>query len=196
VAVSHTAGVFVLGAIVLSASELLVPDRAVAWLSMGSGVLVILLGMTTARRALGRRSQAHDQDHGHDHGHPAGHQHDHAGSGSHADRGHPPLREVVILGLAGGLVPSTSALIVLLVAVTTGRVMEGMALIGAFGLGMAVVLAGLAGVMSLARNGLADSSRLAAKPGLRRLASAVPLASAAIIIVAGAAATIGGIGSL
>jgi len=196
VAVSHTAGVFVLGAIVLSASELLVPDRAVAWLSMGSGVLVILLGMTTARRALGRRSQAHDQDHGHDHGHPAGHQYDHAGSGSHADRGHPPLREVVILGLAGGLVPSTSALIVLLVAVTTGRVMEGMALIGAFGLGMAVVLAGLAGVMSLARNGLADSSRLAAKPGLRRLASAVPLASAAIIILAGAAATIGGIGSL
>jgi len=59
-----------------------------------------------------------------------------------------------------------------------------------------VVLAGLAGVMSLARNGLADSSRLAAKPGLRRLASAVPLASAAIIILAGAAATIGGIGSL
>jgi len=191
VAVSHTMGVFVLGAIVLSASELLVPDRVVAWLSMGSGVLVILLGVTTARRALGRRSPARDHDH------HAGHRHDHAASGSHAvTHGHPPLREVVTLGLAGGLVPSTSALIVLLVAVTTGRVIEGMALIGAFGLGMAVVLAGLAGAMSLARNGLADSPRLAASPVLRRIANVVPLASAAVIMVAGAAATIGAIGSL
>ena len=190
VAVSHTVGVFLLGAIVLSASELLVPDRVVAWLSMGSGVLVILLGMATARRALGRRSQAHGHDHDHDH------DHDHAVPGLHAGHGHPPLREVVTLGLAGGLVPSTSALIVLLVAVTTGRVIEGMALIGAFGLGMAVVLAGLAGVMSLARNGLADSSPLTAKPNLRRLANAVPLASAAVITVAGAVATMGAIASL
>lgn len=191
VAVSHTIGVFVLGAIVLSASELLVPDRVVAWLSMASGILVILLGATTARRALGRRS------HGHDHGHDSGHRHDHATFGSHTvDHGHPPLREVVTLGLAGGLVPSTSALIVLLVAVTTGRVVEGMALIGAFGLGMAVVLAGLAGAMSLARNGVADSPRLAASPSVRRIANAVPLASAAVIMVAGVAATIGAIGSL
>jgi len=198
VAVSHTVGVFLLGAIVLSASELLVPDRVVAWLSMGSGVLVSLLGVTTARRALGRRSQAHGHDHDHDHDHDqdANHRHDHAVPGLHAGHGHPPLREVVTLGLAGGLVPSTSALIVLLVAVTTGRVIEGMALIGAFGLGMAVVLAGLAGVMSLARNGLADSSRLTAKPSLRRLANAVPLASAAVITVAGAVATMGAIASL
>jgi len=191
VAVSHTMGVFVLGAIVLSASQLLVPDRVVAWLSLASGILVILLGATTARRALGPHS------HGDDHGHDAGHRHDHADSGSHAGvHGHPPLREVVTLGLAGGLVPSTSALIVLLVAVTTGRVVEGMALIGAFGLGMAVVLAGLAGATSLARNGLADSPRLAASPSVRRIANAVPLASAAVIMVAGAAATIGAIGSL
>ena len=195
VAVSHTMGVFVLGAIVLSASELLVPDRVVAWLSMASGILVILLGATTARRALVRRSHGHD--HSHDQGHDSGHQHDPATSGSHTvDHGHPPLREVVTLGLAGGLVPSTSALIVLLVAVTTGRVVEGMALIGAFGLGMAVVLAGLAGATSLARNGLADSPRLAASPSVRRIANAVPLASAAVIMVAGAAATIGAIGNL
>jgi hypothetical protein len=61
---------------------------------------------------------------------------------------------------------------------------------------MAVVLAGLAGATSLARNGLADSPRLTANPSLRRLANAVPLASAAVIMVAGAAATIGAIGNL
>jgi ABC-type nickel/cobalt efflux system permease component RcnA len=191
VAVSHTLGVFLLGAIVLSASEMLVPDRVVAWLSLGSGLLVILLGAATARRALAGRPQA--PGHGHDHGHP----HDQGPSESQVvGHGHPPMRDVVTLGLAGGLVPSTSALIVLLVAVTTGRVVEGMALIGAFGLGMAVVLAGLAGATSLARNGLADSRRLAVHPRIRRIANGVPLASAAGIMVAGAAATIGAIGSL
>jgi len=197
VAVSHTMGVFILGAIVLSASELLVPERAVAWLSMGSGVLVIALGLTMARRALRLRSRAHSPEHGHGHGHDAEHKHDHTESRPHAsNHGHPPLREVVTLGLAGGLVPSTSALIVLLVAVTTARVVEGMALIGAFGLGMAVVLAGLAGGLSLARNGLADSPRLTANPSLRPIANVVPFASAAVIMVAGAAATIGAIGGL
>ncbi|MGH2463275.1 MAG: nickel transporter [Candidatus Limnocylindria bacterium] len=207
VAASHTTGVFVLAAIVLSASELLVPDRVVAWLTMSSGILVILIGAATARRALARRSRAHGHDHGHEHdrahGHDHGHEHDHGhghgygNSGPHdVGHGHPPLREVVTLGLAGGLVPSTSALIVLLVAVTTGRILEGMALIGAFGLGMAVVLAGLAGATSLARNGLANSARLAANPSLRRFSSMVPLATAAVIMVAGLAATIGAIGSL
>jgi ABC-type nickel/cobalt efflux system permease component RcnA len=195
VAASHTIGVLVLGAIVLSASELLVPDRVVAWLSVSSGILVILIGATTAQRALARRT--HDHGHGPGHSPNHGHGHGHSTPGSYAaEAGHPPLREVAILGLAGGLVPSTSALIVLLVAVTTGRAVEGMALIGAFGLGMAVVLAGLAGATSLARNGLADSPRLAGNPRLRRVANVVPLASAAVIMVAGAAATIGAIGNL
>ena len=51
------------------------------------------------------------------------------------------MRNVAVLGVAGGLVPSASALIVLLAAVTTGRLAFGLALIVAFGLGMAVVLA-------------------------------------------------------
>ena len=53
-------------------------------------------------------------------------------------------RNVIALGLAGGMVPSASALIVLLVAVSTGRLLLGMTLIVAFGIGMAVVLGGLA----------------------------------------------------
>ena len=54
------------------------------------------------------------------------------------------MRNVAVLGVAGGLVPSASALIVLLAAVTTGRLAFGLALIGAFGIGMALVLGGLA----------------------------------------------------
>jgi ABC-type nickel/cobalt efflux system permease component RcnA len=197
VAVSHTLGVFLLGGIVLSASEVLVPDRAVAWLSLASGVVVVLLGAATARRALLERTHTpghHRRDH-HDHGPSSPHRHVHAALAPTTPHRHPPIREVVTLGLAGGLVPSTSALIVLLVALTTGRLVEGMALIGAFGLGMAMVLAGLAAATGLARNRLADSPHLAAVPGLRRIAVAVPLVSAAMIMVAGAVAAIGAIGS-
>jgi ABC-type nickel/cobalt efflux system permease component RcnA len=197
VAVSHTLGVFLLGGMVLFASELFVPERVVGWLSLASGVLVILIGAIAARRALRRRvpAAAHDHGHGYDHGQGHDHSHGHERAIGH-EHGQPPLREVITLGLAGGLVPSTSALIVLLVAVTTGRLVEGMALIAAFGLGMAVVLAGLAAAMSVARNGLADCRRLGASPALRRAAGVVPLGSAAVIMVAGAAATIGAIGSL
>ena len=60
------------------------------------------------------------------------------------------------------MVPSTSALLVLLVAVATGRLVEGMVLIGAFGDGMAIVLGGLAAVTALARNGLAEAAH---RPG-------------------------------
>ena len=196
VAISHTLGVFILGAIVLSASEFLVPERVVAWLSVTSGVLVVLLGASVAGRALrGGRARTHAPEHGHHHphGHDHAHGHDHGHVATHA---HPPLREVVTLGLAGGMVPSASALIVLLVAVTTGKVLQGMVLIAAFGLGMALVLAGLAAATTLARNGLAAHPRLGTGWKIQRFGGVLPLATAAFIIVAGAAATLGALGNL
>jgi nickel/cobalt exporter len=45
------------------------------------------------------------------------------------------------MGLVGGLVPSPSALLLLLAAVALGRVWFGFALVLAFGIGMAVSLA-------------------------------------------------------
>ena len=56
VAVSHTAGVLVLGAVTLVASELLLPERLIAWLSLGSGIVVTGLGIVLlGRLALARR---------------------------------------------------------------------------------------------------------------------------------------------
>ena len=194
VAVSHTVGVFVLGLIVLSATELLVPDRVVAWLSVASGILVVGLGASVARRAwLSRRGKVHRED-AHVHPHPHGHAHS-RGNG-HAPEPAPAAREFLTLGLVGGMVPSTSALLVLLVAVATGRLFEGMILIGAFGLGMAIVLGGLAAVTAVARNGLAEAASRPGASGIRRLAGAAPLASALVIIVVGVATTVGALGSL
>ena len=158
VAASHTIGVFALGLIVLSATEVLVPDQVVAWLSVASGILVVGLGAsvldvpgahgevgcprrprTIIRTRMGTITRTHICP-------------------EHEGAPPPAAREFLTLGLVGGMVPSTSALLVLLVAVATGRVLEGLLLIAAFGLGMAVVLGGLAAVTGLARNGLAGAA--------------------------------------
>ncbi len=194
VAISHTIGVFILGLIVLSATELLVPDRVVAWLSVASGILVVGLGASVARRAWRSRHGAARDEHPHPHPHP--HTHEHSDEHGHDHAEPPAAREFLTLGLVGGMVPSTSALLVLLVAVATGRLVEGLLLIAAFGLGMAVVLGGLAAITALARNGLADAAGKPGASGLRRLAGAAPLASALVIIVVGVATTVGALGSL
>ena len=131
VAVSHTAGVLVLGAVTLVASELLLPERLIAWLSLGSGIVVTGLGIVLlGRLAMARRRGAsathasHGHDHRHGHDNPHGHGHDHA-----ATAGRLTWRSAIALGFAGGAVPSASALIVLLVAVSTDRPLLGIGLI-------------------------------------------------------------------
>ena len=49
-------------------------------------------------------------------------------------------RSLFVLGLAGGLIPSTSALLILLGAIAGGRSAFGVVLVVAFGLGMAAVM--------------------------------------------------------
>ena len=51
-------------------------------------------------------------------------------------------RELVVMGLAGGLVPSPSALVVLLGAIALRRITFGVALVVAYGLGLAATLIG------------------------------------------------------
>ena len=52
-------------------------------------------------------------------------------------------RSLFALGLSGGLVPSASALILLLGSIAAGRVAYGLVLVVAFGIGMAIVLGGV-----------------------------------------------------
>ncbi|AUG75358.1 hypothetical protein CFP65_0391 [Kitasatospora sp. MMS16-BH015] len=82
----------------------------------------------------------HDRDHHHDHGH--GHRHGLFGHHHHHGEPDRPLgrRGLIGLGIAGGLVPSPSALVVLLGAVALGRTLFGAGLVLAYGLGMAGTL--------------------------------------------------------
>lgn len=94
------------------------------------------------RRSHGGRSHdGRSHDDGHSHG---GHEHSHDGH-QHDDR-RPSRLGIAGIGIAGGLVPSPSALIVLLGAIALGRTWFGVLLVLAYGLGMAATLtaAGLA----------------------------------------------------
>ncbi|HEX6682009.1 MAG TPA: sulfite exporter TauE/SafE family protein [Candidatus Limnocylindrales bacterium] len=109
----------------------------------------------------GRPHHHHGHHHGHDHqghdhhgglashdhhGGPASHDHQghehhghghHHGHHDHADRGR---KSLTVLGIAGGLVPSPTALVVLLGAAALGRLWLGIVLIVVYGLGMAATL--------------------------------------------------------
>jgi nickel/cobalt exporter len=200
VAASHTAGVLVLGIVTLLASEVILAERLIAWLSLASGVVVTGLGtVLLARTLLDRRGHPTTHrhrgalGHAHDHDHQGHHEHHHA----HDAAPHRVLgwRSALALGFAGGAVPSTSAVIVLLVAVGTDRLLLGTVLIASFGIGMAVVLGGLA--LLVGRIGMAAGARgWLAAPLARRAASLVPGIAGAAVVVTGLAFSLAAVGQL
>jgi nickel/cobalt transporter (NicO) family protein len=190
VAVTHTIGVFVLGVIVLLASDVLLPERVMEWLGLASGIIVLAMGVRLTVRLVRRRNTSdsahHDHDHGHSHGRGSGHSH----------REHESLsgRSVALIGLAGGLVPSASALIVLLVAVSQAQMVLGIGLVVAFGAGMAAVLGGMGLVVVLARRRIERGNvRLASHPLVARAARAVPAASALTVLAIGLILAVGAV---
>ena len=113
--------------------------------------------------------------------------HDHGLEHSHGGRphSHAPApgstitwRGLFVLGLAGGLIPSTSALLILLGSIAAGRPGFGFVLVVAFGLGMAAVMGGIGLVIVAARRRL---DGMPAGPGLGRIREAVPLVAALLV---------------
>ena len=88
-------------------------------------------------------------------------------------------RGLFALGLAGGLIPSTSALLILLGAIAAGRPALGFVLIVAFGLGMAVVMGGIGLALVMARGRL---DRFEPRSRFGRVAAAVPLVAAVVVL--------------
>ena len=156
VTVTHTIGVFALGLVTLFASQYVVPERLFPILSLVSGGIVVVIGLSLfvrrLRAALGfsKINPAHEHDHSHgehvhDHSDDPSHVHSHGGRAhSHlppgADGSAVTWRSLLALGISGGLLPCPSALVVLLSAIALHRVGYGMLLVVAFSLGLASTL--------------------------------------------------------
>jgi len=177
VAVSHTVGVVLLALITIGAAGFLPPERLYPVLAVVSGGLVVVIGTSLlwarARQLIGARqhARAHEAGHAHDHDHP-----------HPADAGAISWRGLVALGLSGGLLPSASALILLLGSIAAGRIAYGLVLVLGFGLGMALVLAGLGLIVLRAGRWL---ERAPAVRGLGRLVPQAQLGFAALVVVLG-----------
>lgn len=84
--ITHTAGVFALGLVTLFASHYILPETLFPWLSLLSGLMVVVIGLTMAwgwlRRLPSEHVHAH-HEHGHDHVHDNDHTHHHAHDHQH-----------------------------------------------------------------------------------------------------------------
>jgi nickel/cobalt transporter (NicO) family protein len=193
IAAMHTTSVVVLGLITLWATSLFSPEAVYPWLSLVSGVVVLCLGAcllfsrVRSRRHRARHGlDAHDHQHAHDHEHSHDHGRAHShGSGErdHGLRGRAhdsPLswRGLVPLALSGGLLPSPTALVVLLGAVALHRTAFGVTLVAAFSVGLAGALT-LLGLLVLRARSYA-AARFSTSS-----VSFLPIGSAALILAMG-----------
>jgi ABC-type nickel/cobalt efflux system permease component RcnA len=162
--------VFALGLVTLLLSRFVVPERLYPWLTLASGVLVVTVGAgVLAGRLRHARRHAH-QGHGHHDSHHHHHHHDDHELGS---------RGLLGVGVAAGLLPCPSALVVLLSAIALHRVGLGLALIVAFSLGLAATITGIGLVAVYARRAF---GRLSLDGPLVRT---LPSVSAALIVAVG-----------
>jgi nickel/cobalt exporter len=196
----------------LAAPELVVPFTEVlsGVLLVAVGGYLAVLAVRRLRSAGHHHDHdhLHDHDHPHDPDHPhEEHAHDHAGSPqpvgtlalatrpvahSHGGRTHThaPLPEGPLswkalagMGVAGGLVPSPSALLVLLGATALGRAWFGVLLVVAYGVGMAVTLT-VAGLLLLRARAVLDRRGWSVGRG-RRLVALLPLGTAGVVVLVG-----------
>jgi nickel/cobalt transporter (NicO) family protein len=199
VTLTHTAGVFILGAVTLYLSRYILPEVFYPWLNVASGVLVVLIGLALLYRHLDK--MPHDSKAGHTH---AEHTHPHDGEHSHVHRTHShgghthshlpadgskvTWRGLLALGVSGGLVPCPAALVLLLGAISLDRLGFGMLLVVAFSTGLAIVLTAIGLAMIYARKLFERFSFEARAPRL------LPIVSASIITLAGLGIALGALG--
>lgn len=157
----------------------------------------------------GHTHDGHTHD-GHTHD---GHTHQHAGiegMHSHGLFSHthlPPAgsertgaRSMLAVGFAGGLVPSPSALVVLLGGIALGRAWFGVLLVVAYGIGMALALVGTGLVLVKARDRLhrwAEASARTRRSGVVLLLTrALPTLTAIIVVGAGLSVAVRAVASM
>ncbi len=188
VTVTHTLGVFALGIVMFFASAYVLPERIMPYLSFASGLLVLFIGLTLFKNRLlsilGYETGAHRHDadsHEHDRL-PENYTHTHGGSThTHVPPQAVTWRNLLALGISGGLLPCPSALVLMLAAINLNRIGYGIVLTLVFSLGLAATLTAV-GLVFLYGGRIFDSPALSDN----RIVKTVPVFSAFVIACVGA----------
>lgn len=164
VTLSHTSGIIAVGILATLGSARFLPHRVEAYLAVGTGALVIAIGLWMLRTQwyvapllFGEPAEGGAHARAHEHGPEHGHDHLHAredASGFHRHgwgRRHthnldviaeqrPNLALLLGLGVAGGLLPDPGALAILLASIASGKLLLGLFTVVVFSVGFASVL--------------------------------------------------------
>ncbi len=180
VAISHTVGVLALGLVTLYASHVVAPERLYPWLGLASGGIILAVGIWLIVARLRGSSRTYHHHHNHSHHQPEG-------------DGRPGLswKNLAALGVANGLVPSVSALIILLAAISLHRFGFGLLLILGFSAGMAVTLTGV-GLLLVYAGRVVERLRFK-NPLANGFSRLLPLATALVVLVSGTVLTMRGV---
>lgn len=199
VAVMHTLSVAVLAVGWWLAAKNAPDMKALTgWLQLAAALVVAGVGVSLLRRNLRHRGHHHAHRHDHTHRHDHGHGHSsgtqHAGGHGHGHSHHIPdapslltWRGLVLLGASGGLLPSPSAFLVLLTGLLTGKVGYALAMVAAFGAGMALTLTGVSLIVLRGRDALLD--RVSRSSLLRTWTPRIPLFAASAVMAGGVVAS-------
>lgn len=199
VTITHTISVFALGLIALFASNYILPESLMPLLSFGSGLMVLFIGLTLFKERLFSILDWSSFGHGlHSYGHKndssssevekehlqsdAVFTHTHGGSThTHAPPAEVSWRNLLGLGISGGLLPCPSALVLMLSAISVNRIGYGLFLTLIFSFGLAVTLT-LVGLIFLYVGKFFGKTSI----GSNRIIKALPVLSAFVIACVGA----------
>jgi len=167
VTVTHTASVFILGLVALFLTEYFVPSAVIRGLSFTSGLLVLIFGLVLFIQRMSKLVKKHSHSEEHEH----------------------KIRDLswknlLALGVSGGIVPCIDALAILIVAISIQKIAFGLSILIAFSLGLAsaLILAGIIAV-SVKNTILSKFSKLHAYEHILGIASAVVVTFLGLVLV-------------
>ena len=169
VTLTHVSSVFLLGLLTLYFSQYIVPDKLYPIIESGSGLIIIGIGTVlflrryavyrkiryAERFGVKRNTHVH-LHHQHNHSHNGDHEHAHPHphglkNHTHEIPANARTRDLLLLGITGGIVPCPSAIVVLMAAIALHRILFGLALIVFFSIGLATVLIAIGILMVTAK---------------------------------------------
>ncbi len=151
---THTFSVILLGLAAKILSKSYSDTELHNWLGLVSATIILIVGIWMLRQHLWGNSGYHhfhlfgqehshathqDHAHDHDHSHDHGHKHDQDGNAQTVNS----KWHLLLLGISGGIIPCPAAIAILLTAVASGRIAQGLSVTIFFSLGLGLVMMGI-----------------------------------------------------
>lgn len=184
VAITHSFTVILISLIGLWVGQATLTGTLTHWLQIGSGLIVVAVGIWMLIKRLGYLRHARlPDDHVHDDHHCEGHSHDIPNYVKKGER--PNIAQIIVFGAAGGLIPCPASITVMLLALSIGKVGAGLFAVAGFSIGLAITLGGLGVII------VSGINRIQITTGrFQWLSSHSPILSAIMVIFSGSFAVL------